>query len=737
MEGNQNIGQLLGNQEIQLQDVRELTSVEKEKVPVIYKNIQPETYEDVFKLYHYAIYPHYLNNIPAVYLIKNLNAVIKKLESIKDPPPISCPLTGEKTVIQLRRLKIISKIEELTTWVKWAINKEEVEIRIKTPLAPDQEEAAAHFLGPAQTIAPAGAGKTSTLVTRNVVLVKRKIPPEKILCITFTRKAQEEMQERLINALGKETGTKIMVKTYHALAYYLLKIFTGNKKLEIITSRTAILGEILSSSENSEKEISVEDLDQYISLMLNDLKEPGEIEALTEKETIYIELYSKYLEKLRERNIYDQDYLLYSLYQLLKKDKEKRKIILEQKNSQDPEYPGGLWMFVMIDESQDNNRAQDILTQFLCAWDNIMWVGDDDQSLYSFRGSNVERFLRLVETYPNLREIYLRVNYRCHPEIVETANKLIQHNQVRKLKEIIAHRKDNYKAVTFKAFRHMMNETIWVAQRIKELVEDGFSPGDIAVLYRTNNQGDAVAELLAAMEIPYQINRSGPSLWECVEMEVILNHLTLATDPDNKKALIDCLRTPYRTEHIEKYAKELEKKPYPLDSLKAIADELKDYKVSNFCEEMRITNLIAQGLPNTGEIIGLIRGKFKDIAIYFQGKEGTDRFNIIEDLATKFTAPTDFIKWVKKIKMRKMNKDTTGDDSVKLMTVHSAKGLEFPVVFLINCTDGKFPHSNGDISEERRIFYVGITRARDYLYFTGYMTDKRGLSEFLWEAGVC
>lgn len=725
------INQIL-NTELIIQEVNKLEEPAKYEKPVIYTGIEPEDAEDVFKLYHFAVYPHYLNNIPGIYVIKNPKTLFNKLESIADPPPISCPLTGEKTVRQFKRMKTVKNKEDLINWLRQALKQDNVEVQISTPLAPDQEQAATHFLGPALGVAPAGSGKTSSLITRNVVLVKRKVPPDKILCITFTKKAQSGMQERLIEALGKDIGSKIMVKTEHALAYYLLKKFNKVKNLDIISDRTAILNEILSQGEYNTE---IKDIDQYISNMMNELMEPRDIEPKVELEKEYIDLYQKYMDTLKERGIYCQDYLLFNLYQTLRDDKEKRQFLMDYKQNNDPNYPSGFWQFIMIDEAQDNNRAQDILIQFLTPWDNILWVGDDDQSLYSFRGSSVERFLNLPNIYPNLREIYLKVNYRCHPDIVQAGNNVIQFNKVRKPKEIIAHRKDTYRAIKAAFFPDTISEAGWVTTQIKELLKGGnFGPDDIAILYRTNNQGDTFAELLAKQEIPHIINRNGPSLWESIEMEAIINHISVAVNIHNTNALLNCLRLPCRTEHYEYYKKELQGKPYALDTLKTLADNKKDYRVAEFCEDMRIANLITQGLPNTGEIINLIRSRLKDFEKYFMGKEGYDRFDIIEDLGIKFNNPDDFIKWVQKVKTR--NKDEDIVNGVRLMTVHSSKGLEFPVVFLVNCNDGKFPHDNGDKEEERRIFYVGITRARDYLYFTGYRTDKRGLSEFLWEAEV-
>lgn len=698
--------------------------------PAVYVNINPQNYEDLFKIYHYAVYPHYLDGAPAVFAVPSLPVLYKKLQSIPDPPPVSCPLTGEKLIRHLSRLPQVKKMPANLNFAA------KIEPVVEAPLDPDQKAAAAHFTGPALVVAPAGSGKTMTVTVRVMLLTMRGIDPARILCLTFTRKAQGEMQERLVYALGKTDGAKVTVRTYHSLAYTLIGELTG-KKPRIVTDRRPVLAELL---EKSEARLDLDDLDEYISLRLNSLEGPEEAQPKGEKEKQFAEIYAAYMERMERDGFTDQDNLLYTLYRLLRDDPAARSRLLDYSPpGAGPRQPKGRWQFVMVDEAQDNNLAQDVLTRFLAApWDNVYWVGDEDQLLYAFRGSSLERILNLKKTYPNLKELYLKTNYRSLPAIVKAADKLIRHNEMRRQKTIVPAR-EGTGVLEFFAFDNLLSECEWVAAKITGLLSAGKNPEDIAVLYRTNAQADAFAEVFNGLNVPYFVHRTGRSLFETAEAQVLLNYLTLLDGSDDPDVLLSVLQVPPRAKKPDRLAEALENAAYPLDTLRAAAESLKEWKVVEFCDDLRTARLIARNLPDAGQVARYARLRF-ELDKYFSGSETSDRLNILEAIAAKFEAPEEFVGWVKRARARQKNNDARAAGKVQLMTVHSAKGLEFPNVFLVNCTEGHFPHLKAktaeEIEEERRIFYVGMTRAMDALYVSGYETEERPLSRFLREAGL-
>lgn len=620
-----------------------LTGPVESSDPVSY-SVEVNNYTDLFKLYHHAIYPHYLSNVPAVYCIENPEQFFKRISTISDPMPVGCPLTAKKTVMHLSNLKRVSNA------LDWNLPPSaRTELKYSTDLDREQSEAASHYLGPALTIAPAGSGKTSTLIARIEYLIQRGVNPERIICLTFTRKAQKEMQERLIKKIG-EKARSVMVRTFHSLAYSLtLKLIA---RPEIITERYSILKTLTSGS--------LEDVDKYITFNLNNLVPPLDVKSEHQ------ETYIKYIDYLNKNNITDQDYLLFQLCNILRE-----KVIL------------GQWQFVLIDECQDNSLAQDVITRFISPLDNTFWVGDEDQLLYTFRGSDIKRILSLRDIYPNLREIYLKRNYRSHPEIVEAAVSLIGHNALRRPREIIAARKDTGRAVFLSLFDGIMDEYEWIGQKINILLQSGTNPEHIAILYRNNSQGDALASV-GLQDIPHYIYKNGVPLFESTEMETLTNCLSRA------------------------------QKGEPLEIGSRVTTGL-------FVD----LNL----LPNAGLAVAYLR---KKLSLDYLDP---DRLDIIQKIAGKFASISDFLSWSSKIKFRE-KKDDKG--KVRLMTVHSSKGLEFPVVFLLNCTEGHFPSRKSiameEIEEERRIFYVGMTRAREKLYMSGYRDKDRRISGFITEA---
>lgn len=702
----------------------------------VYKLSKSANFNELQDIYHNIIYPHYIDCIPAVFAIEDPDKYFQSLLSISDPLPVSCPLTAEKVVRHLQRLPRIDDISK----ARFLQVKERGTVEIGLRLDNEQAQAAAHYLGPALTIAPAGSGKTTTLIARLVMLVKLGIRPDRILCLTFTRKAAQEMQERLTKELG-EPGRLVTVKTYHALAYQLISEFDGRVP-NLITDRYKILQELMYEDSYNYK-IALDEVDSFISLQMNDLTPPDMVRPDNDSQWQMKRLYGLYREYLEKQNLYDQDFLLVKLYEMLRDDPKKRHALMDHADPGAPaNYPKGRWYFVLVDECQDNNLAQDALTRFFAApWDNVFYVGDEDQLLYTFRGSKIERILNLKKNYPCLKEMFLKTNYRCRPEIVRTADRLIQQNKLRRVKEIIPFREEMPGTVKSQFFLNAGEEYEWIAQEVQSLIEAGTRPEEIAVLYRVNVQGDALALSLKELKVPYYIHKNGPSLFQCGEVEALLNHMILVLPefrgtPDFKAALLKSLVYPKRTDKTAKFEDLLRSSMEPLPAVAKLAAELGDSKVQEFCYQLLNMNLIF--MPNAGLVTSYVRKKF--IKSWYGSDSESEHMDIIESIASSFVSAADFINWVRRTRTIE-KKDKRSEKNVQLMTVHGAKGLEFPVVILANCTEGFFPYAKsveeGNLEEERRIFYVGMTRARDTLYLTGYTDKKKKLSRFLVDAELC
>ena len=705
---------ILTNSTIEGIDVSSLTAPVESDKPVVYTNIDPKNFNDILRLYHYVVYPHYISNTPAVFVIENPDKIFRRLELIEDPMPVGCSLTGEKTLAHLERLPRVNLLKGVTF-----PTPKHIDVEPGQRLDPEQITAAKHYLGPLLCVAPAGAGKTSTLMGRIECLVKRGVRPGSILCLTFTRKAQKEMRNRLVSVIGRKKAQEVTIRTYHSLAYYLLTNFNG-KKPELILNRMGILQKLIAENEYS---VKTEEADTYIGLQLNSLLLP---EGVNEKSL----LYEKYLDYMKETQTTDQDYLLYQLYGLLRHKSTRDRLTNYLPPGANKLYPKGRWHFVLVDETQDNNLAQDVITRFLCPWDNLFFVGDPDQVLYTFRGSDVERILNMKKIYPNIREVALKTNYRSHPMIVTAATNVIKLNTRRKNNEILAAKKGNDVSVYTQTYEHIINEYKGIAATLKKLLDAGERPENVACLYRTNNQGDALSFYLGEADVPNFVHRTGVSLFNSFEMEALLNYLKIIVkeyraSPVFGRALLSCLR--WRTKNISGYSKIVDCKT-PLSVALEVATKNSDTRALDFLQQ--VGNLRLLLMPNANVYISFVRQKFIDIT--------SDKLDLIEDIASRFSSPVDFIKWVERVRLSE-KKNSKTENKVQLMTVHGAKGLEFPIVFLINCTEGYFPYARavkeGFLEEERRIMYVGMSRAKNKLYMTGYSDNKRSISRFVKESG--
>ena len=582
-----------------------------------------------------------------------------------------------------------------------------------------QKEAVINIDGPMLVLAGAGSGKTKVLTTRVAYLIEQGVSPFNILAITFTNKAANEMKERVTNLVGND-AKMIQISTFHSFGLSIIKKhykelgFKSNFTILDSDDSLSTIKRILKDMNLDTKVYSPKFIRNKISSCKNELMSPGEFEKYADDEItgIAVEVYKKYQEKLRINNSVDFDDLLML------------PIILFKENPNILEYYQDRFQYILIDEYQDTNRVQYILTKMLAAkYQNICVVGDPDQSIYGFRGSNYRNILNFENDYKNTKVILLEQNYRSTKNILNVANSVIKNNKARKDKNLWTDNNDGDK-IKYKRCNDEKEEAHYVVKNIEKLIEDGVPKEEIAVLYRTNAQSRTIEEALLRENIPYKVVGSF-YFYNRKEIKDLISYLKLIYNTDDDVSLNRIINVPKRgigtktlsnltlsaaTKGISMYdaidsGKELE--------FKNIIEEIK-----NKSENLSLTELVDLVLDLSGmkkelenektlEAEGRLENleEFKSITKNFENEYGT-------------ISLSEFLDEISLVSDIEEHKNQT--DVVTLMTVHSAKGLEFNYIFIVGFEEGIFPHSlslydNSEIEEERRLCYVAITRAKKKL----------------------
>ena len=585
-----------------------------------------------------------------------------------------------------------------------------------------QLEAVKETEGAVLVLAGAGSGKTKVLTTRVAYLIKEKnVNPRNILAITFTNKAANEMKERISNMV--EDSKYIQISTYHSLG--LMFIRENYKELGYESNFTIIdsddsltlIKKIMKENSIDDKSFNPRAIRNAISSAKNELIDATSYEkyALTEFETKVHEVYKRYESRLKLGNSLDFDDLLMLPIVLFKKNKE----ILEKYQER--------FKYILVDEYQDTNYAQYTLSKLLSSkYKNIFVVGDIDQSIYAFRGANYKNILNFEKDYPNNKTILLEENYRSTKAILNVANDVIKNNKMRKEKNLWTQNSDGEK-ITYHKAENEKDEASYVKNEIKKLIDSGVEKSDIAVLYRTNAQSRIIEEELLHENIPYKVVGSF-YFYNRKEIKDLISYLKLIYNQNDDISLLRIINTPKRgiglktIENLSIKAINENKSIYEvIDSGKELTFKNIIEKIKEIKENLSLTELIEYILTETGmkqelesekTVESEIRlenlNEFKTVARNFEDKYGI--ISLEEFL--------DSISLVSDIEEHKDNKDV-----VTLMTVHSAKGLEFGYVFVIGMEETIFPHKNSlldneEIEEERRLCYVAVTRAKKKLYLT-------------------
>lgn len=585
-----------------------------------------------------------------------------------------------------------------------------------------QKEAVLYGDGPLLILAGAGSGKTSVLTKRVAYLIKeRNVSPKNIVAITFTNKAAKEMKERIIKEVGKE-GYNIQISTFHSFGLRIIKEnyekLGYEKNFTIIDSDDSltVVKKILKEMGIDSTRFNPKFIKNQISSCKNEMVTPEKYKNLVNDELsdITYKVYKKYQDTLLRNNSLDFDDLLIKPIELFNKYKE----VLE--NYQE------LFKYVFIDEYQDTNEAQYILSKMISAkYKNICVVGDDAQSIYSWRGANFKNILNFEKDYKNAKVILLEQNYRSTKTILNAANSVIKNNINKKDKNLWT---DNSLGEKVKYVRtnDEKDEASYVTREIRNLVNNGVSLDDIAVLYRTNAQSRTIEEGFLNSNIPYKIVGAF-AFYSRKEIKDLLAYLKLIYNTKDDVSLMRIINYPKRkigAKTIENLSMDAVLNGTSMFDVISSGKELEFKKLilemKEKSEVLSLTETIDMVLDKSGIKSELesehtleadIRlenlNEFKSITKTFEEESGIAS---LEDFLNEVSLVSDV-------------NDQKNDNSPKvtLMTIHAVKGLEYKYVFVIGMEENIFPHVNsceedGGIEEERRLCYVAITRAKEKLY---------------------
>ncbi len=586
----------------------------------------------------------------------------------------------------------------------------------------EQIKAVKNIDGPMLVMAGAGSGKTKVLTTRIAYMIDRGIDPYNILAITFTNKAANEMKERIIKLIG-DKAKLMQISTFHSFGLTIIKKYFEyvnlNKNFTIIDSDDALslVKKLVKDSGFDPKHYSPKTIRNKISSAKNELMSPDELDKFTcnELDSIVVSIYRKYQDRLIANNSVDFDDLLLLPIKIFKSHPEVLKMYQEE------------YKYILIDEYQDTNQVQYILTKMLSAkYKNICVVGDQDQSIYGFRGSNYRNILNFEKDYPNATVIMLEENYRSTKTILGAANDIIANNKNRKDKNLWTSNEEGDK-ITSKRCMDEKDEAAYVVSEINKLISSGVSHNNIAILYRTNAMSRNIEENMLGENIPYKIVGSF-YFYNRREIKDLISYLRLIYNTSDDISLSRIINVPKRKIGL----KTLEKISLKaINENKSMFDAIESGKELEFkklilelikdSEEMSLTELVDDILDKTGikkelesentiESIARLENleEFKSITLNFEARYGIIS---LEDFLNEISLVSD-------IEEAKDNKDV-----VTMMTVHAAKGLEFDYVFLVGMEENLFPHirsisDNSELEEERRLCYVAVTRAKKKLYIT-------------------
>lgn len=599
-----------------------------------------------------------------------------------------------------------------------------------------QKEAVLATEGPVLVLAGAGSGKTTVLVNRIAYMISEKhIRPWNILAITFTNKAAREMKDRIERLLG-DTAKDMWIGTFHSVCVRILRscIDLLGYSRDFVIYDTAdtktVMKECLRELDIDEKSFPVRNVLSIISNAKNDLMDAATFENVYKSDyrmSIIAKIYYRYQTKLRKNNAVDFDDIILNTVKILSENPD----VLSKYQDK--------FRYILVDEYQDTNNSQYLLINLLAqANRNLCVVGDDDQSIYKFRGANIGNILNFEDDYSDVQKITLDQNYRSTQNILDAANSVISNNKGRMGKSLWTSNGDGNKVFVYTGTNEY-DEARYIARQIKKHFDEQGSFSDCAILYRTNAQSRVIEEMLMRESVPYKV-LSGLRFYDRKEIKDIIAYLRVVYNPNDDVSLARIINEPKRkigNATLEKARNIAREKETSLYDVISHADDYPEFKTAikkllGFSEIIQsliklkdtvtIEDLTGRILNDTGYMPALVMedttesktrienlGEFISVITEFEKNEETG--NTLGEFLENISLVSDIDGY------------DENEDSAVLMTIHSAKGLEFPIVFLSGLEEGLFPgmrsmESDDDIEEERRLCYVAITRAKEQLYIT-------------------
>lgn len=598
-----------------------------------------------------------------------------------------------------------------------------------------QREAVEFGAGPMMVLAGPGSGKTFVITHRVCHLIeKQNIRPENILVVTFSKAAAVEMRERFIKLMPDKQGERVTWGTFHSVYFHLLRTAYGYRGDQVITDaeRYDVIRELMKKNQMESEDVvglGTEILSE-IAIVKQERMDILHYYAHSCPADLFRQIFVDYEKSISERKKIDFEDMLVMTYELLSQREDIRRACENR------------YQYILVDEFQDINRMQYEIIQLIAGERaNLTIVGDDDQSIYRFRGAKPEIMLGFAKDYPKVKKVLLDINFRSTTQIIEAAGKSIAHNKERFEKQITAAR-GNGRPVDVIRFKNVYQEVKSIIDDISDYVKAGHSLDDIAILYRTNLQPRLMTEMLMQYNIPFVMKDNIPNLYDHWIARDIKSYLRLSIGMAKRGDLLRICNRPNR--YIKREAlqfsdgqirdlfKYYEDKPYMIERIAQLKTNLR--AIQNMRPGMAV-RFIRKGIGYD---------EFLEEYAQYHGIEEDELFDILGELEQSADRSETILDWFshmeeykEKLAQTKKQEEKIG---VRLMTFHSSKGLEYKIVYMIDCNQGITPHRKAkaieDMEEERRMFYVAMTRAKDRLYV--YSADssfhkKAELSDFVKE----
>lgn len=594
-------------------------------------------------------------------------------------------------------------------------------------LNPSQVQAVVHKDGPCMVLAGPGSGKTLTITKRIEYLIgKHHVSPEEILVITFTKAASVEMKERFVRLCGQKAGP-VTFGTFHGIYYGILKWAYRMNASNILSEeqKYQLLKQVIGRMEidiDDEKDF-LQGIAGEIGNIKNNQIPLAEYESLNCSEEVFREIFEQYEKERKRLKKIDFDDMLVLVYELFKK----RPDILSMWQRK--------FRYILIDEFQDINQVQyDVIRMLAAPENNLFIVGDDDQSIYRFRGARPDIMLGFKKDYPDTKEILLDVNYRSTKAIVNGAARVIRHNVNRYPKQIITTNEQG-ETVHIQEVRHPIEESKYVVSQIQEAKKRGIPSSEIAVLFRTNVEARALAETFMEYNMPFRMKECMPNMYEHFIAQDLITYLKMALGDRSRKSFLAIMNRPNR--YIGRDS--VEGTTISFESLRKFYCD-KDWMLDRI-DQLEVDFRILKNMAPYGAIQYIRKhigyDEFLKEYAAFRKINMEDLKEVLREIEERAKAFRTIEEWFTHIEeyseelKRQSQQKETDPEAITFMTMHGSKGLEFDLVFIIGANETITPYKKAEtkeeVEEERRMFYVAMTRARKKLIIS-YTKERNGKS---------